>query len=63
MAASAHKVLPHHLAFGAGFFLFWGYLEYPGQLPLSFHKPERLSGILPKTVAGHWLEQLHTTAL
>jgi hypothetical protein len=56
MAASAHKVLPHHLAFGAGFFLLWGYLEYPGQLPLSFHKPERLPGILPKTVAGHWLD-------
>jgi hypothetical protein len=63
MVASAHKVLLHHLAFGAGFFFLWGYLEYPGQLPPNFHQPERLSGILPKTVAGHWLDKSHTTAL
>jgi hypothetical protein len=56
MVASAHKVLLHHLAFGAGFFFLWGYLEYPGQLPHNFHQPERLPGILPKTVAGHWLD-------
>ena len=63
MVASAHKILLHYLALGAGLFFVWGYLEYPRQPPHNFHQPEQLSGILPKTGAGHWLDKSHTTAL